>query len=49
MAERYDVEMIRDFLEHLTWELRVQHFENTAEVGTPNDELVDQLMTTCRQ
>ena len=39
----YDVDMIRDFLEQLDWEVRVRHFEDTSELGTVNPELVDQL------
>ena len=41
--KRYDVEMIRDFLDHLLWEVRINHFENTADVGAINPELVEQL------
>ena len=40
---RYDVEMIRDFLDHFRWEYVVNHFENIHELGTINPELVDQL------
>jgi hypothetical protein len=36
-ARRYDVEHIRTFLEHLTWELRVRHFDLTN--GGSHDEL----------
>lgn len=39
----YNVKMIRDFLGHLEWELRIKHFENTAKPGTINPELVDML------
>ena len=45
----YDVGMIRDFIDHLKWELRVAHFENAEGVksggkpGRINLELVDQL------
>jgi hypothetical protein len=36
----YDVGMIRDFLDHLLWELRINHFELTSRPGTINEELV---------
>jgi len=39
----YDVEMIRDFLDHLLWELRINHLENTNPGMKPNPELVSQL------
>ena len=39
----YDVEMIRDFLDHLMWELRIVHFENTNPSGTDHNELMSQL------
>lgn len=42
-AARYDVEMIRDFLDHLTWELRVEQFEHGAAPGTIHPELGEQL------
>gem|GEM_PF-2766142 len=38
----YDVEMIRDFLEHLRWEWAIRHFEVTHG-NAENPELVDQL------
>lgn len=41
--KHYDVEMIKDFLEHLHWEYTINHFENTTAKGTLNPELVDQL------
>ena len=40
--QRYDVEMIRDFLEHLKWELNIKHFESNYPNKT-NPELVEQL------
>jgi hypothetical protein len=40
---KYDVVMIHDFLQHLLWELRICHFENTHKQGAINPELVDQL------
>ena len=49
---RYDVNMIRDFLEHLRWELRTRCVELTHELPTsgkiPKDELYEQMvrMTT---
>jgi hypothetical protein len=41
---KYNVEMIRDFIEHLKWELRIKHFEN-QQIGEVkiNPELVEQL------
>lgn len=43
-AKRYDANMIRDFLDHLTWELRNLHFENTAkQVGTFSKEASEML------
>jgi len=39
---RYDLEMIRDFLDHLTWEVRILEHEATHP-GAINPELVDQL------
>jgi hypothetical protein len=40
-ARRYDVEMIKDFVEHLLWELRTDQFESSG--GAINPELVDML------
>jgi hypothetical protein len=48
-AGRYDVDMIRHFLDHLLWEVRVLHFESTAAVGTINPELVEQLAKYSRK
>jgi hypothetical protein len=44
MPERdgYDLEMIRDFLDQLLWEVRVSHFDNTNEKPN-NPELAEQL------
>ena len=42
-SSSYDLEMIRDFLDHLMWELRVVHFENTNAPGTDHGELMSQL------
>jgi hypothetical protein len=39
----YDVPMIRDFLEQLTWEVRIRLFEDTAMRGTVNTELLEQV------
>ncbi len=39
----YDAQMIRDFLEHLMWEVRISHFETVSSPGTINPELVQQL------
>jgi len=33
MKKTYDLEMIKDFMEHLGWELRIKHFESTHERG----------------
>ena len=41
--KKYDVKMIRDFLDHLKWEVRIAHFEYTSPPGATNDELVEQL------
>ena len=43
MKRAYDTEMIRDFLEHLQWELRIRHFESTRKIGTQHPELTEQL------
>ncbi|MFC1761796.1 hypothetical protein ACFL6U_06920 [Planctomycetota bacterium] len=43
MKKTYDLEMIRDFMEHLGWELRIKHFENTHEKGMQHPELTEQL------
>jgi hypothetical protein len=46
-ARRYDVEMIRDFLDHLLWEVRINHYEQiTSEV---NPELKEQLKKYVRK
>jgi hypothetical protein len=46
-ARRYDVEMIRDFLDHLLWEVRINHYEQiTSEV---NPELQEQLTKYIRK
>jgi len=42
MKKTYDLEMIKDFIEHLGWELRIKHFESTHEVGV-HPELTEQL------
>jgi len=39
----YDTEMIKDFLQHLLWEMRVLHFESTGPVGRFNPELTASL------
>lgn len=47
--QRYDVRMIRDFLDHLTWELRTCLFELQQQITNPsrdtplNPELLEQL------
>jgi hypothetical protein len=43
MKKTYDLEMIRDFIEHLGWELRIKHFESTHEAGAHHPELTEQL------
>jgi hypothetical protein len=40
---RYDVDMVRDFLEHLLWAVRVRHFESTNKPGNLNPELLETL------
>lgn len=52
---RYDVEMIKDFVEHLTWELRIATYElkqsvksDSVQQGAPNPELIENLMR-CQQ
>jgi hypothetical protein len=41
-ARCYDVEMIQDFLEHLTWQYRIAHFENRSP-GQVHPELLENL------
>jgi hypothetical protein len=43
MKKTYDLEMIKDFMKHLGWELRIKHFESTHERGTQHPELTEQL------
>jgi hypothetical protein len=43
MKKTYDLEMIKDFMEHLGWELRIKHFESTHEKGAQHPELTEQL------
>jgi len=43
MAKPYDVEMIRDFIDHLMWEVRISAMETQRDNVKPNPELVDQL------
>jgi hypothetical protein len=40
-ARCYDVEMIRDFLDHLLWEVRISHYESQS--NKINPELAEQL------
>jgi hypothetical protein len=42
-ASRYDVEMIRDFLDHLAWEVRVVQHESISHGDRLNPELQGQL------
>ena len=39
----YDSGMIRDFIDHLKWEVRTCHFENVSAPNALNPELIDQL------
>ena len=48
MARCYDVEMIKDFLDHLTWEMRARHLESTGVTQT-NPELVEMLAKHVRK
>jgi hypothetical protein len=41
--------MIRDFLEHLTWELRILHYESINEDDTINPRLEDRLAKYSRR
>ena len=43
MKKTYDIEMIKDFMKHLEWEMRIKHFENTRKIGTQHPELTEQL------
>lgn len=45
----YDVQMIRDFLEHLRLEYEVKHLENTGAGGATNRELADRLKKYTRK
>jgi hypothetical protein len=45
----YDAQMIRDFVTHLLWSLRVDHFELTAGPGALNPELKEQVERLGRQ
>src|SRR5262245_17771199 len=48
-VKRYDVEMIRDFLDHLTWEVRILHYESINEDDSINPKLEDQLAKYSRR
>jgi hypothetical protein len=48
-AKRYDIEMIRDFLEHLAWEVRVLHYESINEDDSINSKLEDELAKYSRR
>src|SRR5215831_9660173 len=48
-AKRYDVEMIRDFLDHLTWEVRILHYESINEDDSLNPKLEDHLAKYSRK
>ena len=43
MKKTYDTEMIRDFIDHLRWELRIKRFENAHKRGTQHPELTERL------
>jgi hypothetical protein len=45
----YDVEMLRDFVEHLKWSLRVDHFELTGGPDALNPELMEQVQRCGRK
>jgi hypothetical protein len=47
-VKRYDVEMIRDFLDHLTWEVRILHYESLNEDDSI-PELEEQLAKYSRK
>jgi hypothetical protein len=47
---RYDVRMIRDFLEHLMWEVRIREYEKkTGDPMNINPEFVEQLRIYMRR
>ena len=48
-VQRYDVEMIRDFLDHLTWEVRILHYESINEDDSLNPKLEDHLAKYTRR
>jgi len=48
-VKRYDIEMIRDFLDHLTWEVRILHYESINEDDSINPKLEDQLAKYSRR
>ena len=43
-TKRYDVEMIRDFLDQLRLEVRLRMLENTEEPGEKHPELLAELL-----
>lgn len=45
----YDVPMIRDFLEHLQWEVRICHAESSHLGSEPNEELAEALAECMRR
>jgi polyphosphate kinase len=53
IRRRYNVQMIRDFLDHLMWEVRINHVESTSVAATGgckvNMELADQLAKYLRK
>src|SRR5262245_37258191 len=48
-VKRYDVEMIRDFLDHLAWEVRILHYESLNEDDSIHPKLEDQLAKYSRR
>ena len=48
-VKKYDVEMLKDFLEQLKWALRVDHFELTAGPNALHPELLDQVRRTSKK
>jgi hypothetical protein len=48
-VKRYDVEMIRDFLEHLALEVRILHYESINEDDSINPKVEDQLAKFSRR
>ena len=45
----YDLDMIRDFLDHLLWELRNRHYEHAHPRAAFNQELAEPLARYCKK